>query len=153
MCLSKDLTGHVRRSKVVYCPSVLLLLNPSRPDDSAMRVDQQEWGAAGQKSVPPGHGAGGLGHPGALSGRAGCAVSNLLHPKTYIVFSVVCTRQELSPRSLVKFAAVSCLVFLLYSILSTLVLLYTPAVIMLLVSAPIFFFLNWAKRFCYCSAC
>lgn len=48
---------------------------PPRPDDSAVRADQQEWGAAGQKPVPPGHGAGGFGYPGALSGGSGRAVS------------------------------------------------------------------------------
>lgn len=76
---------------------------PPRPDDSAVWVDQQEWGAAGQKSVPPGHGSGGLGHPGALPGRAGCAVSSLLPPNSFQVCRQ-CSWHQLRtlPRSLVK---------------------------------------------------
>lgn len=57
---------------------VLFFFLPSRPDDSTMRVDQQERGATGQELVPPGHGAGGPGHPGALPGGAGCVVSKTL---------------------------------------------------------------------------
>lgn len=64
VCVFKDL-----------CKNVQSPISLPRPDDSAVRVDQQEWGAPGQKPVPPGHGAGGLGHPGALLRCTGCVVS------------------------------------------------------------------------------
>lgn len=82
MCLCNDLNSLHEASKrfkysIFLCPLLCPVLT-SRPDDSAVWVDQQEWGAAGQKSVPPGHGAGGLGYPGALPRCAGCAVSSFL---------------------------------------------------------------------------
>lgn len=79
---SKDHKGR-RASKVISNSFLFSRPFTRRPDDSAVRVDQQEWGAAGQKPVPPGHSAGGPGHPGALPRRAGCAVSSLLRPPSF----------------------------------------------------------------------
>lgn len=144
--------GHVIR--VVYFLSALLPPDPPRPDDSAVWVDQQEWGAAGQKSVPPGHGAGGLGHPGALPGRTGCAVSSPLHPNSFQICCCECNwnQSRTCPQSRVKSAAIFCWFVFCFAFAlthSSLVFLFTQTFIMILASAP---FLN-GQRFCYCCLC
>lgn len=145
MCLTKDLKG-MRKSPKWFMFS-LFSCSPLRPDDSAVWVDQQEWGAAGQKSVPPGHGAGGLGHPGALPGRAGCAVSSLIISR----FAVIRCRWHQSKLFLdlkwsVWMFLLSCLTSC--SVLSSLVFpLALPSLCPLLLLQS---FLNFLKRFCYC---